>query len=336
MKRNNIPIPEYESFDNEEVAEEYVKKIYEKEPKKLLYIKASGLCAGKGALKTTNVREALENIKMMKTFGEAGKNFLIEEGLIGEEYSYYAISDGKTFKVFKSAQDNKTINDYDEGEQTGGMGAISPARVTEDIEEKIIEEQVRKVIEGMKKEGTPFKGILYVGGIVNNRKIKTIEYNARWGDPECQVVLPALKNDYAEVVEACIEGTLDRINIELDDKARMCVVGASRGYPEDYSKAKNKEVRGIEEVNKKEGITILGAGIKNVEGRILTNGGRIFSIVGEGEDIKEAKKKAYEAMAMISIEGNNLHYRTDIGWRDIERIDEKSVRSTNTKVLYSL
>ncbi len=320
MQRHNIPCPDFRYFESETEGMQYVMGLYEKEPAKLLYVKAAGLCSGKGALKSKNIGEAIVNVKKMKSLpNKAGEVFLIEEGLIGEEFSYYAISDGKTHYSFKSAQDNKTALNFDEGEQTGGMGAVSPARVTENFSGEIENSLISKVIEGMVSEGDPYMGILYLGGIVVDGKPVNIEYNARWGDPECQVILPSVETDYVDIVMACLEGNLDKIKIRQDEKIRVCIVGASRGYPNDYSHARGKRIYGLEEAIEMEDITIFGAGSDVQEGKFYADGGRLFSVVGEGRYILEARRRAYSAISHISVEGNNLHYRTDIGWRDVER-----------------
>ena len=320
MQRQEIPHPKFRYFDNEASAIEYVTRLYQENPG-IFYIKAIGLCAGKGALKSTTLEQAIQNIRLMKTFPDrAGRRFLIEEGLVGEEFSYYAISDGLSYRIFKSAQDNKTVNNFDEGEQTGGMGAISPALITNPLKDEIEKQMISKVILGMASEGVPFTGILYLGGIVVNGKLMNIEYNARWGDPECQVVLPSLKTDYIDLIQACLEKRLNQVKISQDNKTRVCIVGASRGYPQDYSQARGKRIYGLEQAMQLEGINIFGAGIDIIDGKAYANGGRLFSVVAEGKDILEARQRAYSAIAYISIEGNNLHYRTDIGWRDVERI----------------
>jgi phosphoribosylamine--glycine ligase len=317
MTRNKIPTPEYRYFSDRNEAKKYVNATYQKKPNTLLYIKATGLCAGKGALKTTNKNEAYANIDAMKNFGEAGKVFLIEEGIVGEEFSYYAISDGKNYNLFQSARDHKTVFDGDEGAQTGGMGTVSPARITKGNEQTIEEKQIRPVIEGMLGEGNQYVGIVYLGGILSNGKINTIEYNSRWGDPEAQVVVPGIQNDYAEMVWACIHGELEKIKLVQDDKTRVCVVGASKGYPGDYSSVKGKQILGLEEATKMNGVTIFGAGMAQKEGKWVANGGRLFNVVGEGKDVNEARMRAYDAIKKISIEGNNLHYRKDIALREI-------------------
>ena len=321
MQRHGIPHPSFRYFENEADAEQYVKDLYTGNSSKLLYVKATGLCSGKGALKSTSLDEAVKNIGRMKEFPNgAGKTFLVEEGLEGEEFSYYAISDGIIYRLFKSAQDNKTVFNFDEGDQTGGMGVVSPALVTKPIKDEIEKQQISKMINGMASEQNPYRGIIYLGGIVVNGKPVNIEYNARWGDPECQVVLPSVETDYLELVKACLEGKLNELDIKQDNKTRVCIVGASKGYPNDYSQVKGKRIFGIDETMKMEGINIFGAGIDVINGQLYANGGRLFSVVAEGKDILEARQKAYSAIARISIDGNNLHYRTDIGWRDVERL----------------
>ncbi|MDD5192433.1 MAG: phosphoribosylamine--glycine ligase [Candidatus Nanoarchaeia archaeon] len=323
MQRHGISHPQFRYFEDEFTAEQYVEGLYSINPKRVLYVKAAGLCSGKGALKSSSLDEAIRNIRKMKNFPDrAGRVFLIEENLEGEEFSYYAISDGRTYKTFKSAQDNKTVFNFDEGNQTGGMGAVSPAMVTEPLKKEIEKQQISKAINGLFLEQNPFIGILYFGGIVINEKPMNIEYNARWGDPECQVVLPSIENDYLEIVRFCLEGKLNRLDIKQDNKTRVCLVGASRGYPNDYSSVKGKRIFNIDEAFKIEGVNVCGAGIKIVDRKMYANGGRLFNIVAEGRDILEARQKAYSAIALISIEGNNLHYRTDIGWRDVERFNQ--------------
>lgn len=319
MKKYKIPVPWFKSFDNTDKAKGFVEGVFCEGGEKMLYIKAAGLCEGKGALKITNLEEAFWAIDEMEKFGEAGKSFLIEEGLVGEEFSYYAICDGEKYKIFKSAQDNKRVFNFDCGPQTGGMGVVSPAEVSEPISEQIEEEQIARAFEGMVSEGVPYKGVLYLGGIIDGDILKNIEYNARWGDPECQTILPGLTTDYVDIVLGVLDGNLDSVGIEQDDFVRVCVVGASRGYPEDYSDVKGNRIYGLEEAMKEEGVQVFGAGIKKEGDNFYVNGGRLFSVVAKGNNILEAKEKAYSAMAKISIEGNGLHYRTDIGWRDVER-----------------
>ena len=314
MKRHEIPSPDFMVFDSERKAKDYAEDLFRKNPTKVVYVKASGLCGGKGALKATSMEETFERIKQMKNFGKAGKSFLIEDALEGEEFSYFAISDGENYKILGSARDYKRALDNDKGEQTGGMGAVSPARATEGIEKEIERELVSKAIRGMGKEGVPLKGVLYVGGTEIKKKPFCIEYNVRWGDPECQVVLPGLQNDYVDVVKASIEGKLNEINLIHDSKTRVCVVGVARGYPDanspEYKNSQGKRIFGLEDVMKIPEIEIYGAGIKIEDGKFFVDGGRLFSIVGKGKD---ASDKSYDAISRIRIEGDNLHYRRDVG-----------------------
>jgi len=199
------------------------------------------------------------------------------------------------------------------------MGAVCPALVTKGLEREIEENLIGKAINGMQEEGNPFKGILYLGGIVVEGKPVNIEYNARWGDPEGQAVLPGLGTDYFDLVMACVQGRLGEMPIRQDDKTRVCIVGSSRGYPRDYSQVKGKRIFGLEQAMKTDGVKVYGAGIKIEDGKFYANGGRLFSIVGVGNNVRDARQKALAAMAYIHIEGNNLHYRPDIGWRDAQR-----------------
>lgn len=322
MTRQGIPTPEYRYFQskNADPAKAYAKELYAQNPERLLFIKATGLIGGKGALPASTLGEAEAAISQMQAFGAAGDEFLIEEGLIGEEYSYYAMTDGTNFQTFKSAQDNKRVYDGDKGGQTGGIGAVAPALVTEGIREQIEAVQIAPAVTGLSSEGTPYLGLLYLGGIKTADGLNTIEYNARWGDPEVQVVLPGVQNDYVEVVEAALNGRLDSYTITEDDKVRMCVVGCSKGYPDDYSAVKGKEIKGLDDARAQPGIALYSAAIKVDDGKYYANGGRLFSVVGEGKDLLEARDRAYDAIKRISVEGDGLHYRTDIGRRDLARL----------------
>lgn len=316
-QKYHLPIPSFKSFDDEKKAVDYVKSL----PEKVLYIKASGLAAGKGAIRAENKKEAIKAIKAMKQFGKSGETFLIEECLIGEEFSLFAICDGKKYQIIKAAQDHKTVYENDQGPNTGGMGCVAPTGI---VNQKVLKEIESKILKpfmfGMKKEDRDFSGILYLGGIVTKEGMKIIEFNARWGDPEAEVILPSIKTDYLRIAEAVIAKKLNKIKIKLDNKVRISIAGCSLGYPGDYSKVKGKEIFGLNKILKIKGVEIFGAGIKRVGSRFFADGGRIFHLVAEGKNILEAQKKAYSAMKLISIEGKNLHYRTDIGWRDVERL----------------
>lgn len=323
MVRHNIPTPEFRYFDNPAPAKDYVESLYDDQPNRLLYIKATGLAGGKGALRAETREAAFDAVDQMETFGDAGETFLVEEGLTGEEFSYYAISDGTSFQTFKSAQDNKTVFDGDQGDQTGGMGVVAPALVTKGKEKQIESSMIAPVIAGMHAENIPYTGVLYLGGMVTPSGLKNIEYNARWGDPECQTIIPGITNDYVDVVQAAIDSQLNKVKIVEDSAVRVCVVGTSRGYPGNYSAANGKEIFGLDKAAKEPGVEIYSAAIAMHNGKCYANGGRLFSVVGKGEDVIQAREKAYAAIGCISIEGDNLHYRTDIAWRDVDRVKGK-------------
>ncbi len=329
MVKYGLPIPGFKSFDNQKEAIEYVKKL----PEQLLFIKAAGLALGKGVIRADKKQQAIHAIKEMSSFGKSGETFLIEQGLIGEEFTLFAICDGNSYVITKSSQDHKTIFDGDKGPNTGGVGSVAPTsaitpKLLKEIEEKII----IPTLAGMKKEGRPYAGILYVGGMITKNGIKIIEFNARWGDPEAEVILPSIQTDYVDIVNAVTMKQparnasqrdavgLNNVTISFDNKVRISVAGCAKGYPKDYSAVKGKEIFGLQDAMQKPGITIFGSGITRKGNKFFVNGGRIFYIVAEGKDILETRKKAYAALKLVSIDGNNLHYRKDIGWRDIQRL----------------
>jgi phosphoribosylamine--glycine ligase len=317
MKNHGLPIPLFAVFASANKAREYIKKL----PEGSFFVKASGLAYGKGAIKAESKKEAIALVDRMKEFGESGETFLVEECLIGEEVSIYALSDGKNFKILKAAQDNKPTYNFDEGPNSAGMGANAPALIAADLGlSHKIKDIVKRTIKGMKDIGRPYVGVLYLGLIIDKKKnLKIIEFNARWGDPEAQVVLPGIRNDYVDVVESCIKGRLGKLKISEDAKTRVCVVGASKGYPGDYAQVKGKRVFGIEKAMEVSGVTVYGAGLRRSGKKFTAFGGRVLNVVGEGKDVFEARAKAYQAISLITVEDNNMHYRTDIGWRDVER-----------------
>ncbi len=319
MVKYNLPIPGFKSFTDQKRAVAYVKLL----PEQVLYIKASGLALGKGALRAENREEAITAIYAMTQFGKAGEKFLIEECLVGEEFSLFAVCCEETYVVAKSSQDHKTINEGNQGPNTGGIGSVAPTGVvTKSIQKEIEEKIIKPILLGMKKERRPYKGVLYIGGMLTEEGVKIIEINARWGDPEAEVILPSIKTDYLKIVEAVINGKLKNLTVEFDNKIRLSIAGCSRGYPGDYSSVKGKEIFGLKEVMKQPSISIFGAGIKREDDRFFVSGGRVFHLVAKGQNIIQARASAYAAMAKISIEGNNLHYRTDIGWRDVKRMNQ--------------
>lgn len=328
MVKYKLPAPNFKVFNDQQRALAYVKFL----PDQILYIKASGLAFGKGVLRAENKEEAVGAIQAMSQFGKAGETFLIEECLMGEEFSLFAICDGENYQVVSWAQDHKTVFDGDKGSNTGGMGSVAPAivvnkKVLLEVETKIL----RPVLQGMQKEERPFKGVLYLGAMLTRKGVKILEFNSRWGDPEAEVILPSIETDYLSLAEPTLNGKLDELSIKNDGKVRISVAACSRGYPSDYQDVKGKEIFGLIDVMKIPGITIFGSGVKRKEERFFVNGGRVFYIVAEGKDILDARAKAYGAMSLISIEGNNLHYRTDIGWRDVARLRETLKRVKRDK-----
>lgn len=321
MVKYGLPVPKYWVFDNPTSAKEFL----ETQNEQPFVIKASGLAEGKGVIITQDIAQALVAVEEMSRFGKSGEIFLIEEFLDGEEFSSYAISDGKTFKYISSAQDHKRAFDKDEGPNTGGMGCSTPPLVvTEDINKQILE-IFEKTFTGLKSENRPYQGILYLGGIVVKGKVYIIEFNCRWGDPEVECILPGIKNDWFEVGLAVSGEKLNSINIQHDGKSRIVIAAASKGYPGDYSTVKGKEIVGLDKLIKTPGIKVYGAGVKKTGAKYVANGGRLFYIVAEGKDVIEAREKAYSALDKVSIpdgKENLLHFRTDIGYRDVNRLQD--------------
>ena len=331
MKRHGIPHPQYLVFTNQQDGIDFVAKSYET-GQASFFIKAAGLCAGKGAIPANSLEEALKAIETMKSFGKAGEVYLIEECMTGEEASVYAIlnGNGTDFNVTKPAQDHKRLNNNDEGPNTGGMGAVAPAGLVASnnyLEAAIKRQVIVAAINGLQDEHIPYTGILYCGimAVERNGELvpKVVEFNSRWGAPEAEVVVPGILTPMDEIAFACVNSEF-LMDFQEDDKTRVCVVGASRGYPGDYSAVKNKQIFGLEDAMKMPGITVFGAGIKVADGKFYANGGRLFSLVAEGDNVKNAQSKALDAMRCVHMKGDtdfkfNLHYRTDIGRRDIER-----------------
>lgn len=322
MAKYKLPTPVYRSFSDAKSAIAYVNSLKEQ----ILYVKASGLALGKGAIRAENKREAIKAIGSMSKFGKAGETFLIEECMAGEEFSLFAICDGENYQIVGTAQDHKTVYDHDLGSNTGGMGCVSnPKIVTPQVLKQVEKTILKPFITGMKKEGRAYVGILYLGAMVTHSAgsgqagIKIVEFNSRWGDPEAEVLLPSIKTDYLTIVENALNKKIKNISIKCDKLSRLSVVGCSLGYPVDYAKVKGKIVSGLDRAMKLPGVKIFGAGIVKKGKNFVVHGGRVFHVVGEGKTLVQARDKAYKAMAMINIEGNNLHYRTDIGWRDLER-----------------
>ncbi len=313
MKKYNIPTANYEVFQNSEEALDYIKQ--QTFP---LVIKADGLAAGKGVFIVKNLDQAGDALDILmeeKKFGEAGRQIVVEEFLEGEEVSILAFCDGKAIVPMISSQDHKKIFDNDQGPNTGGMGAYSPVPFyTTEIKEKVCREILKPTVKGLRNEGKEYKGVLYAGLILTKEGPKVLEFNARFGDPETQVVLPGLKTDLLDILNAVIEGTLDKINIEWEDNSAVCVVVASGGYPGKYQKG--KPISGLEKLKKMKNIIAFHAGTKFQDRRIVTSGGRVLGITAWGDTISKAKGKAYEGAEKIYFE--DMYYRKDIAAKAIK------------------
>ena len=309
MKKYGIPTAAYETFDTPEAALNYL----ETAPVPIV-LKADGLALGKGVLICNTREEAKEGVKTLmldKQFGHAGDRIVVEQFMTGREVSVLSFVDGKTIKIMTSAQDHKRAKDGDQGLNTGGMGTFSPSPFyTPEVDEFCKKHIYQATVDAMKAEGREFKGILFFGLMLTADGPKVLEYNARFGDPETQVVLPRMKNDIVDVFEACVDGTLDQIDLQFEDNAAVCVVLASDGYPEHYEKG--KKITGLENFKDKDGYYVFHAGSKfDAEGNILTNGGRVLGVTATGKDLKEARANAYKATEWVNFE--NKYMRHDIG-----------------------
>lgn len=316
MLNNKIPAPAFKICTSEQEGIKFTKSQKDKE----WFIKASGLAAGKGALYAKDNSEAERQIRRMKNFDSAGKTYLIEECIKGEEFSSFVLVDGAAFILIGHAQDHKTVYDGDLGPNTGGMGCSSPPMVITKKVESQINSIFKKVALGLVKIGRPYRGILYLGGMIDQSgKVYVIEFNARWGDPEAQVIIPQIKNDLYEIAKRVTDGKIKNIKLKTDNKYRVVITAASKGYPTDYSKVVGKQIVGLDKFLKSSDVQVLGAGVKKQNGKYTAHGGRLFYVMADGKNVIDARQKAYNALSKIKIEGNNLHYRTDIGWRDVER-----------------
>lgn len=309
MKKYNIPTAAYETFDDPEKALAYLETA-----EMPIVLKADGLALGKGVLICNTLEEARAGVKEImldKHFGSAGNRMVIEEFMTGREVSVLSFVDGKTIKPMTSAQDHKRAKDGDEGLNTGGMGNFSPSPFyTEEVDEFCKKYIYQATVDAMAKEGRGFKGVIFFGLMLTPKGPRVLEYNARFGDPEAQVVLCRMENDIMDVVDACIDGTLDKVDLKFEDNAAVCVVLASDGYPVSYEKG--FPITGLENFKGKDDYYCFHAGTKfDAEGRVVTNGGRVLGITAKGKDLKEARKKAYEATEWVSFE--NKYMRHDIG-----------------------
>lgn len=309
MKKYGIPTAGYESFTDADAALRYLETASFP-----IVLKADGLALGKGVLICNTLEEARAGVKSImqdKQFGSAGNCMVIEEFMTGREVSVLSFVDGKTIRTMTSAQDHKRAKDGDQGLNTGGMGTFSPSPFyTEEVDAFCKKYIYQPTVDAMAAEGRPFTGIIFFGLMLTEQGPRVLEYNARFGDPEAQVVLPRMKNDLLEVMEACVEGTLDKIELQFEDNAAVCVVLASEGYPVSYEKG--FEIKGLDAFEKAEGYYCFHAGTKkSPDGKILTNGGRVLGITAKGADLKEARANAYKATQWVEFE--NKYMRKDIG-----------------------
>lgn len=308
MKKYHIPTAGYENFADPEAALAYLENASYP-----IVLKADGLALGKGVLICQDFEEAKEGVKTImldKKFGTAGNEMVIEEFMTGREVSVLSFVDGKTIKTMTSAQDHKRAGDGDTGLNTGGMGTFSPSPFyTKEVEAFCEQYIYQATVDAMAAEGREFKGVIFFGLMLTADGPKVLEYNARFGDPEAQVVLPRMKNDIIEVMEACIDGTLDQVDLQFEDNAAVCVVLASDGYPVSYEKG--YEITGLEEFKKHDGYYCFHAGTNFDGDRIVTNGGRVLGVTAKGKDLKEARANAYAATEWVQFE--NKYMRHDIG-----------------------
>ncbi|HML77865.1 phosphoribosylamine--glycine ligase [Geobacter sulfurreducens] len=314
MKKYQVPTAAYDVFTEVEPAVAFIDRVGVP-----IVVKADGLAAGKGVIIAHTREEAVGAVTDMlsgNAFGDAGSRVVIEEFLTGEEASFLAFTDGKNIIPLASAQDHKAVFDGDTGPNTGGMGAYSPAPVvTPAIHDKVMAEVMRRTVDGMAAEGRPYRGVLYAGLMINGDQVKTLEFNARFGDPECQPLLMRMKSDIVPVLLAVARGDLSGIELEWHDKAAVCVVMAAGGYPADYRKG--DEIRGLEDAARMDDLFVFHAGTSRKDGRIVTSGGRVLGVTALGATVGEAIDRAYRGVAAISWDG--VHYRTDIGAKALTR-----------------
>jgi phosphoribosylamine--glycine ligase len=315
MRRYGLPTAEYKTFTSYLHAEEYIR--LKGAP---LVIKADGLAAGKGVFVVNTVDEAINALKLImkeKIFGSAGDKVVVEQSLKGEEASFMVLTDGKTIVPLATSQDHKTVFDNDQGPNTGGMGAYSPAPViTKNLEANIMQRIISPLIKGLSKEGINYRGVIYAGLMICDGKPYVLEFNCRFGDPEAQPVLMRLESDFFEAVKAAAEGKLKDIRLSWKDNASVCVVLASKGYPGSYEKGKT--IKGLDSLRNKNNLMVFHAGTNiSDDGEFITSGGRVLGITALGRDIKAAKNNAYKAIERIYFEG--MHYRKDIADKAIKR-----------------
>lgn len=321
MKRHNIPTAAFEIFKSPSEARAYV----ERQTSFPIVVKASGLAAGKGVVVATHKGDALEAVRAIfeeRIFGDAGDEIVIEEFLQGEEASVFVIADGEDYKLLPTAQDHKRVGEGDIGKNTGGMGAYAPAPiVTPSAMRKVEERIIQPTLRAMREEGTPYRGFLYVGLMIQDDEPKVVEFNARLGDPEAQVILPLLESSFLELLLAATEGRLRGVEIRVADKFAATVVMASKGYPDRYDTG--KVITGhchfdlSCDAGVRDGVMIFHAGTKYENGKLLTNGGRVLAITAVADALEDSLKRCYDAIAHIHFDG--AHYRRDIGWRALRK-----------------
>ena len=308
MKKYHIPTAAYENFDDPQKALSYLETA-----KMPVVLKADGLALGKGVLICETLEEAKEGVRTImedKKFGAAGNRMVIEEFMTGREVSVLSFVDGRTIKIMSSAQDHKRALDGDQGLNTGGMGTFSPSPFYTDEVDAFCHKYIyQATVDAMAAEGRPFKGVIFFGLMLTEDGPKVLEYNARFGDPEAQVVLPRMKNDMIDVVEACIDGNLDRMELVFEDKAAVCVILASEGYPVSYEKG--FVIEGLQNFENKEGYYCFHAGTKLDNDTIVTNGGRVLGVTAKGATLQEARANAYAATDWVHFD--NKYMRHDIG-----------------------
>ena len=314
MAKYDIPTAFFKVCEDIETAKAYVE-----EKGAPIVVKADGLAAGKGVVVAMTKEEALAAIDDMmgdQIFGNAGARVVLEEYMEGEEASLLAFTDGKTVVPMIAAQDHKRIFDNDEGPNTGGMGTYAPAPVMTDVLRlKATERVLKPVVAAMAEEGTPYQGCLYAGLMINGDSVKVVEFNCRFGDPETQVILPLLDGDLADIMLACATGTLDEVEVAWHDKAAVCVVMASGGYPGKYENG--KEITGLADANADEATVVFHAGTKAVDGKIVTAGGRVLGVTSVDKNIRDARDRAYAAVEKVKFD--QVFYRKDIAWRALKR-----------------
>jgi phosphoribosylamine--glycine ligase len=320
MKKYHVPTGDYRAFEAYGPARSFIEKTGGP-----LVVKADGLAAGKGVLLCRTTEEALaalDQVMKARAFGLAGDRVVVEEFLEGEEASFLVFTDGRTVRPLPTSQDHKAIYDHDQGPNTGGMGAYSPAPVvTPSLNDEIMDRVMRPTVKAMAAEGCPYQGVLYAGLMIGSKGIQVLEFNARFGDPECQPLILKLESDLVDVLEAIPQGRLDQVDIAWNDAASLCLVLASRGYPGAYEKG--LPIEGLEAAARQEGVVVFHAGTATKDGRIVTSGGRVLGVTALGRDVAQARERAYAAAELIRWPGK--YARTDIGMKALARAKETSL-----------